>query len=126
MARSWWVSTLVDTVDPRHAWMLFVQLSKNSISMEIHPRMAWIYRNKSNRHREPVEGGAVSDCGVSAAWMPRPSPQGWVYGVPAIRHRPAQPTENPEPAVAVAFAVALALAVASAGAGCNPAAPLLR
>ncbi len=42
-----------------------------------HPRMAWIYRNESNRHREPVEGGAVSDCGVSAAWargMPR---AGW-------------------------------------------------
>ncbi len=34
---------------------------------------------------------------VSAAWMPRPSPQGRVYGVPAIRHRLAQPTENPEP-----------------------------
>ncbi len=30
-------------VDPRHAWMLFNQLSKCSISMEIHPRMAWIY-----------------------------------------------------------------------------------
>ena len=46
----WWVSTLVDTVDPRHAWMLFDQLSKysnsnsNSNSMEIHPRMAWIHR----------------------------------------------------------------------------------
>ncbi|EED37899.1 hypothetical protein SSKA14_908 [Stenotrophomonas sp. SKA14] len=41
--------------------------------------------------QESVRGGAVSDCGVSAAWMPRPSPQGWVYGVPAIRHRPAIP-----------------------------------
>jgi len=39
----WWVSTLVDTVDPRHAWMLFDELSKYSISMGIHPRMAWIY-----------------------------------------------------------------------------------
>ncbi|PJO53398.1 hypothetical protein CR156_15070 [Stenotrophomonas lactitubi] len=66
--------------------MLFDQLPKYSISIEIHPRMAWIYRS-----RKSVEGGAVSDCGVSAAWMPRPSPQGWVYGVPAIRHRPAIP-----------------------------------
>ncbi|KIS37893.1 hypothetical protein WJ66_04319, partial [Stenotrophomonas maltophilia WJ66] len=44
---------LVDTVDPRHAWMLFVQFSKYSISTEIHPRMAWIY----DRSQEPVEGG---------------------------------------------------------------------
>ncbi|AUI07173.1 hypothetical protein EF148_16570 [Stenotrophomonas maltophilia] len=41
--------------------------------------------------REPVEGGAVSECGVSAAWMPRPSPHGRVHGVPALRHRPANP-----------------------------------
>ena len=33
----------------------------------------------------------MSDCGVSAAWMPRPSPQGRVHGVPALRHRPATP-----------------------------------
>ncbi|QGL81195.1 hypothetical protein FEO94_14720 [Stenotrophomonas maltophilia] len=37
------MSTLVDTVDPRHAWMLVDLDSKYSISMEIHPRMAWIY-----------------------------------------------------------------------------------
>ncbi|TIE14131.1 hypothetical protein DI041_02565 [Stenotrophomonas maltophilia] len=55
------------------------------------------FQDQSNRHRETVEGGAVSDCGVSAAWMPRPSPHGRVYGVPAIRHRPAQHTDNPEP-----------------------------
>ncbi|TDB34966.1 hypothetical protein TEP_15735 [Stenotrophomonas sp. TEPEL] len=52
------MSTLVDTIEPRHAWMLFVQLSKYSISLEIHPRMAWIY----HRHRETVEGGAVWGC----------------------------------------------------------------
>jgi hypothetical protein len=51
----------------------------------------------TDRHRETVRGGSVSGCGVSAAWMPRPSPQGWVYGVPATRHRPAQQTEKPEP-----------------------------
>ena len=62
-------------------------------SDRFHPRMAWIYC----RHRETVEGGEVSDGGVSAAWMPRPSPQGWVYGVPAIRHLPASPRRNPEP-----------------------------
>ena len=49
-----WVGVdLVDTVDPRHAWMLFVQSSKYSISMKIHPRMAWIY----DRSQETVEGG---------------------------------------------------------------------
>ncbi|TPD95040.1 hypothetical protein FJP65_12230 [Stenotrophomonas maltophilia] len=52
------MSTSVDTVDPRHAWMLFVQWSKYSISLEIHPRMAWIY----HRHRETVEGGVVWGC----------------------------------------------------------------
>ncbi|MEN5262771.1 hypothetical protein, partial [Stenotrophomonas hibiscicola] len=31
----WWVSTLVDTVDPRHAWILFDQLSKYSIPMDL-------------------------------------------------------------------------------------------
>jgi len=46
------VSTLVDTVDPRHAWMLFVQFSKYSISMKIHPHIAWIY----DRSQETVEG----------------------------------------------------------------------
>ncbi|TFZ44278.1 hypothetical protein E5C33_14905 [Stenotrophomonas maltophilia] len=35
-------------VDPRHAWMLFDLSSKYSISMEIHPRMAWIYRPAGN------------------------------------------------------------------------------
>ncbi|MBA0334394.1 hypothetical protein D7Y45_20220 [Stenotrophomonas maltophilia] len=48
----------------------------------------------SRRHRKSVEGGVVSDGGVSAAWMPRPSPQGWVYGVPAIRHHLAKHTET--------------------------------
>ncbi|MBA0300923.1 hypothetical protein D7Y24_21210 [Stenotrophomonas maltophilia] len=39
--------------------MLFVQFSKYSISIEIHPRMAWIY----DRSKETVEGGAASECG---------------------------------------------------------------
>ena len=57
------------------------------------------------RSRETVRGGAVSECGVSAAWMPRPSLQGRTCGVPAVRHRPAIPRK---PAVAVAVAVAVA------------------
>ncbi|RRU66919.1 hypothetical protein EGJ89_21165 [Stenotrophomonas maltophilia] len=40
----WWVSTLVDTVEPRHAWMRFDFNSKYLIPIEIHPRMAWIYQ----------------------------------------------------------------------------------
>ncbi|OOD16674.1 hypothetical protein BWP19_07405 [Stenotrophomonas maltophilia] len=54
--------------------MLFDSNSKYSIPMEIHPRMAWIYC----RSRETVEGGVGPVAGVSAAWMPRPSPQGEV------------------------------------------------
>ncbi|QCZ98021.1 hypothetical protein DL544_15320 [Stenotrophomonas sp. pho] len=42
---------------------------------------------------EPVEGGAVSEGGVSAAWMRLPSPHGRVYGVPALRYRPANPRD---------------------------------
>ncbi|PII21188.1 hypothetical protein CR919_03930 [Stenotrophomonas sp. LMG 10879] len=81
-------------VDPHHAWMLFDPISKYSISIEIHPRA-----RGSNRHQETVRGGAVSDCGVSAAWMRLPSLQGRTCGVPAIRHRPTIPRN---PAVAVA------------------------
>ncbi|TIL16688.1 hypothetical protein E4419_06090 [Stenotrophomonas maltophilia] len=31
-------------VDPHHVWMLFEFNSKNSICLENHPRMAWIYQ----------------------------------------------------------------------------------
>ncbi|PJL57579.1 hypothetical protein B9Y82_02045 [Stenotrophomonas maltophilia] len=67
--------------------MLFDSSSKYSIPMEIHPRMAWIYC----RSRRSVEGGVGPVAGVSAAWMPRPSPQGRVYGVPRNRTHPAIP-----------------------------------
>ncbi|GFF07785.1 hypothetical protein SM139_2878, partial [Stenotrophomonas maltophilia] len=43
------------------------------------------------QHREAVEGGVGPVAGVSAAWMPRPSPQGRVYGVPRNRTHPAVP-----------------------------------
>jgi len=52
-----------------------------------------------------VGGGAVSDCGVSAAWMRLPSLQGRTCGVPAIRHRTALP-QNAAVALAVAVEVA--------------------
>ncbi len=45
----------------------------------------------STRHEESVRGGAVSECGVSAAWMRLPSLQGRTCSVPALRHRPAIP-----------------------------------
>ncbi|GMR28670.1 hypothetical protein STENOSP10_28910 [Stenotrophomonas sepilia] len=37
---------------------------------------------------ESVGGGAVSECGVSAAWMRLPSLHGRTCSVPALRHRP--------------------------------------
>ncbi|MBA0461112.1 hypothetical protein D7Y60_11085 [Stenotrophomonas maltophilia] len=43
------------------------------------------------QQREAVEGGVGPVAGVSAAWMPRPSPQGRVYGVPRNRTHPAIP-----------------------------------
>ncbi|AVJ31799.1 hypothetical protein CLM74_02885 [Stenotrophomonas sp. MYb57] len=71
---------------------------------EKHPRMAWIYcRPRStptksrpchpDRLRRSVEGGVGPVAGVSAAWMPRPSPHGWVYGVPRNRTHPAIPQQ---------------------------------
>ncbi|TGR41944.1 hypothetical protein EN794_039945 [Mesorhizobium sp. M00.F.Ca.ET.151.01.1.1] len=59
--------------------------------------MAWIDRVDQGRHpqeqQEPVEGGAGPVAGVSAAWMPRPSPHGRVYGVSRNRTHPASPQE---------------------------------
>ncbi len=64
-------------------------------SRACHPRMAWIcVSTKVDTHQQqqkPVEGGVGPVAGVSAAWMPRPSPQGWVYGVPRNRTHPAIP-----------------------------------
>ena len=58
-------------------------------------------RRGSTRSRKSVRGGAVSQCGASAAWMRLPSLQGRTCGVPALRHRPANP-RNAALAVAVA------------------------
>ncbi len=79
------VSILVDRVDRRRAWVLFESNSKYSIPMKIHPRMAWSHCGS----RKSVEGGVGPVVGVSAAWMPRPSPHGWVYGVSRNRTHPA-------------------------------------
>lgn len=46
------------------------------------------------RRRDPSEAGGVGPGGVSAPWMARLSPQGWVYGVPARLH-PSGPTDKP-------------------------------
>ncbi|AVO31763.1 hypothetical protein C6Y55_18440 [Stenotrophomonas maltophilia] len=94
--------------------MLFDSNSKYSIPMEIHPRMAWIYC----RSREIVEGGVGPVAGVSAAWMPRPSPGGHFRdGFTASPATGSTPPTHRKPA----FDVASALAVASAGAGRSPA-----
>ncbi|KAJ9651775.1 hypothetical protein H2198_008954 [Neophaeococcomyces mojaviensis] len=87
--------------------------------------MAWIYRadqrsaptkaeRRSDRPQETVEGGVGPVAGVSAAWMPRPSPQGRVHGVPRDRTHPAIPSR-------FAIDVDVDVDVASAGAGRSPA-----
>src|SRR3984893_4865196 len=53
------------------------------------------------RRRDASEAGGGGVAGMSAAWMPRPSPQGWVHGVPreptvpsltrAFRDQPSTP-----------------------------------
>jgi len=71
---------------------------------------AWLYKKRpakplllliffffsvgGSRHQKSVSGRVGRHCGVSAAWMPRPSPQGWVYGVPVMPTHPASPS-NP-------------------------------
>ncbi|MRI42945.1 hypothetical protein D5301_11940 [Stenotrophomonas sp. MH181796] len=46
---------------------------------------------RSDSSRKTVEGGVGPVAGVSAAWMPRPSPQGRVYGDSRNRTHPAHP-----------------------------------
>ncbi len=74
--------------------------------------------SRSDRLRKPVEGGVGPVAGVSAAWMPRPSPHGGFTASPATG--PAPPSHG-KPAFAIAVASALAVDVASAGAGRSPA-----
>ena len=91
-------------VDPRHAWM---NLHRNRIvdnsSKSIHAWRGSTCRPRStptkskschpDRLRRSVEGGVGPVAGVSAAWMPRPSPHGRVHGVPRNRTHPAIPQE---------------------------------
>ncbi len=76
------------------------------------------FQDQSNRHRETVEGGAVSDCGVSAAWMPRPSPMDGFTASPQSDTAPP----NPQKTGAV---LALALALASSRCRAQPCQPTL-
>ncbi len=46
------------------------------------------------RRRNLSEAGAVGFAGVSAAWMPRPSPHGRLYGVPREPDRPGHPGDS--------------------------------
>ena len=55
------------------------------------------------------EVGRVGFAGVSAAWMPRPSPQGWVYGVPREPTPPRQVRHNPEPPLTLQLLLPLPL-----------------
>ncbi|TPD73116.1 hypothetical protein FJP69_04490 [Stenotrophomonas maltophilia] len=89
--------------------MLFVQLSRYSIPMEIHPRMAWIYRPPGNCRRR---GG--SDCG-GVSRMDAATELTWTY-----LQRP--PRNRTHPAIPQNAAVAFAVEVA----GQRPALPLRR
>ncbi|TGR54004.1 hypothetical protein EN794_008425 [Mesorhizobium sp. M00.F.Ca.ET.151.01.1.1] len=51
-------------------------------------------KGNSDSSQETVEGGVGPVAGVSAAWMPRPSPHGRVYGVSRNRTHPAYPQET--------------------------------
>ena len=115
LACSWWVSTLVDTVGPRHAWMFFVQLSKYSIRWKsIH---AW----RGSTGTNPTVVGNLSKAGrCRIAGCPRHGCRGQAPkdGFTASPKPDTAPPSHGMPAVA--FAVAVAVALASAGAGAQP------
>ncbi len=79
----WQVSTLVDT-SVRYRYIKWGQIrfpQENGSDP----------KRPSVRSQETVEGGVGQVVGVSAAWMPRPSPHGRVYGVPHNLAHPAYP-----------------------------------
>ncbi len=101
----WQVSTLVDT-SVRYRYIKWGQIrfpQENGSDP----------KRPSGRSQETVEGGVGQVVGVSAAWMPRPSPHDGFTGVPTTW--PTPPTQRKP-----AFAVALAVASASAGSGRRP------
>ncbi|MBB1214175.1 hypothetical protein EII43_29570, partial [Klebsiella pneumoniae] len=86
--------------------------SKYLILIEIHPRMAWIYRVDQGRHLPTAaeicqrRGGVGGQDRWRQGWRHR-APMDGFTACPASPHRPAQPADTPEPAVA--FDVALAV-----------------
>ena len=88
-----WVSTLVDTVDPRHAWMTH-SISDRCVDQGRHlPTAA---RNKAAVANSRVNLSKVGRCGWAgplAPWMAPSSPQGRVYGVSCPPTPPRHPTE---------------------------------
>jgi len=105
-------------VDPRHAWMLFDPISKYSISIGTHPRMAWIQQPPRNCQRR---GGVGLQDRWRHGWRHR-APKDGFTACPATPHRPAIP-RNAAVAVADAVADAVAVAVALKVAGQRPALP---
>ncbi len=88
-----WVSTLVDTVDPRHAWMTH-SISDRCVDQGRHlPTAA---RNKAAVANSRVNLSKVGRCGWAgplAPWMAPSSPHGWVHGVSCPPTPPRHPTE---------------------------------
>gem|GEM_PF-815132 len=116
------------SVDPRHAWMLFVRLSKYSNSMEIHPRMAWIYQIAEICRRRGgvgVRGVSRMDAAAKPTWTylrrPRtPTPPRyhteialWLLLLPLLECfggcRAAGPADNPYFALAICFSMSAAV-----------------
>ncbi len=101
----WQVSTLVDT-SVRYRYIKWDQIrfpQENGSDP----------KRPSGRSQESVEGEVGPVAGVSAAWMPRPSPMDGFTASPTTW--PTPPTHRKP-----AFAVALAVASASAGSGRRP------
>src|SRR2546427_579505 len=65
---------------PEVTWLLF---------------FAFLSSIRGGRARKLSVAGRVGCAGVSAAWMPRPSPQGRVHGVPCAAHPPGLNVGNP-------------------------------
>gem|GEM_PF-6890126 len=76
-------------VDPRHAWMNLNRNRKNSIELEEHPRMAWIYCVDQGRHLPTAAGDCRrrggSGCG-GVSRMDAATELTWTY-----LQRPPQP-----------------------------------
>ncbi len=93
----WWVSTLVDTVDPRHAWMTHSISERKIVSTKVDtyqqprgtkPQLPTTARNLS-------EAGRCGLAGPLAPWMAPSSPHGRVYGVSCQPTPPRHPSDSP-------------------------------